>query len=336
MPKLSILFIALFCSLQLFAQKRDSCIVMKKDDKWVIPHTVKEGETVFAIARRYHVPPAMFAGANGLDYQTPLQKDVVLHVPLGAYNLLDSEPLNESEYRTLYYHVAAEDNLFNIGRYIGVQQRILQQWNHLPDNSITEGQTLMVGWLLYDNTSPGGFNPVEKPITNLSAKPETPAPQKPVAVTKPAVTKPVVQGTLQSTTKTLPDGTVVISFPKKDTTGADTIPEARKMYLSQTKNEEFVVEEKGTAVFFESASGLKSPYLYFGFHATAPKGTVIQVYNPGADKTVYVKVLGKIPGTKQYHNSILGINSRAKDSLSVTEDRVWCELKYAGKPVKKK
>lgn len=328
MPKFLLLFTFCFYSLCSFAQQRDSCIVTNRDGKWHVSHTIKEGETVFTIARRYHVPPAMLAGANGLDYQATLQKDAEVFVPLGAYNMLSSEPLNENEYRTLYYHVSAEDNLFNIGRVVGVQQRVLQQWNNLPDNSITEGQTLLVGWMLYDNTSSGGFKPVESAITNKPAQPVTSTPQKPATTTPPATKIATTQDA--KPIRTLPDGTVFLPMPKKVAV-VDTVPPARKMYLAQTNNEEDVTEEKGTAVFFSSPAASKIPYLFYGFHNVAPKGSVIKVYNPGADKTVYVKILGPLPGTKQYHNSILGINSMAKDSLMVVEDRAWCELKYSGK-----
>ena len=74
---------------------------------------------------------------------------------------------------------------------------------------------------------------------------------------------------------------------------------------------------------------MKGTEMYFALHGTAPKGTIIKVYNPGTDKQVFVKVIGTLPGTKQYYNSIIGIAGGAKDVLGVTDEKAWCELKYA-------
>lgn len=89
------------------------------------------------------------------------------------------------------------------------------------------------------------------------------------------------------------------------------------------------MEESGTAVFFTSQDKPQSSKTVFAFHNTVPKGRVIKVYNPGTGKTAYVKVLGPIPETKQYHNAVIGIGSAAKQALGVVEDKAWCELKYA-------
>jgi hypothetical protein len=99
--------------------------------------------------------------------------------------------------------------------------------------------------------------------------------------------------------------------------------------MMQTNSEQVVTEEKGTAVFFENKGKLSSSKVIYALHNTAKRGTIIKVYNPGTDKTVFVKVLGSIPDTKMYHNCVIGIGSSAKELLMVTEEKAWCELKYA-------
>ncbi len=94
----------------------------------------------------------------------------------------------------------------------------------------------------------------------------------------------------------------------------------------QTNNGMNVLTEKGTAVFFEKAG--KST-IYVGFHNATPRGNIIKVFNPGNGKTIYVKIIGPLPNTKQYANSIIGISSAAKEALGVTDSKAWCELSYA-------
>ncbi len=101
--------------------------------------------------------------------------------------------------------------------------------------------------------------------------------------------------------------------------GLDTV------YNRQTNNGLNVLTEKGTAVFFEKAGKLGA---YQAFHNATPRGTIIKVFNPGSGKTIYVKVLGPVPDTKLYANSIIGICDAAKDALGITDSKAWVELSY--------
>lgn len=318
MYKLLLSFIAFLFSTTIIAAERDSFHITVQYDKWYVQHTVKPEETIFTIARRYHVPPATLANVNGVDYRSVPAAGTTLYIPLGAYNHLTSEPLNADDGRKLYYAVAEGDNLQGIARHIGVSQRMVQQWNNMPDNMVTPGQELLAGWILYDNTTMGGL-----PHDQLSARGGAPTPPP-----QPKPSKPITE------TQKLPDGTVLIPMPPKQP--VDTIPPAKKMFLEQVAAaDNDTTSERGSAAFFDSPGSMKVPNMFYGFHSGVKKGTIIEVYNPAADKTVYVKVLGPVPGTKQYYNSIMGINSMAREALGVVavESKVWCEIKYAGKPI---
>ena len=101
--------------------------------------------------------------------------------------------------------------------------------------------------------------------------------------------------------------------------GLDTV------YNRQTSNGLNILTEKGTAVFFEKAGRLGT---FQAFHNATPRGTVIKVFNPGTGKTIYVKVLGPVPDTKLYANSIIGICDAAKEALGITDSKAWVELSY--------
>lgn len=102
--------------------------------------------------------------------------------------------------------------------------------------------------------------------------------------------------------------------------GLDTI------YNRQTNFGTDIITEKGTAVFFEQPGRNR---VYYAFHNATPKGAIIKVFNPGNGKTIYVKVLGPLPDTKLYANSIIGICATAKEALGVTDNKSWCELSYS-------
>lgn len=120
------------------------------------------------------------------------------------------------------------------------------------------------------------------------------------------------------------------AVPKKQLPGADTskvrnIGGLDTVYNRQTNNGQNVLTEKGTAVFFEKAGKLNT---YLAFHNTTPRGTIIKVFNPGTGKMIYAKVLGPVPDTKLYANSIIGICDAAKEALGITESKAWVELSY--------
>ena len=133
------------------------------------------------------------------------------------------------------------------------------------------------------------------------------------------------------------DGSMATVYVR-DTVWNDTLGMYGKIYMQQTAGERYVIEEKGSAVFFETPNKVKSRYgndakntLIYAFHNLAKRGTIIKVYNPGTDKYVFVKVMGPLPETKQYYNSLIGIGDDAKEILGIMEDKAWVELKYNSK-----
>lgn len=279
----------------------DSIYVEKYKNKWYIKHKVRSGETIFMLARRYHVPPAMLADANGLNYQQGLDKNKVLWIPLGAYNRKKSLPSDLGQTRALYYKVDQYDNLFIIARFADVKQRLLQEWNRMDDNNVEPGSILKVGWVLYDAT--------QLPFADTSRS------KSGMVATSEDGSNGVLAGKYAN-------ADTVIKIKKKE----DEQSKEEKQYMVQTYNESFLLDEKGTAVFFDMPGKPKSTY--YAFHNSAPRGTIIKVFNPGTKMFVFVKVLGPLPNTSQYHNSIIGIASNAKTALGVVDDKLWCELYY--------
>ena len=296
----------------------DTLHVVFHDDKWVIAHTIKWGETLFKLSKRYHVPPALLADMNKLSYQTGLVPDSTLYIPLGAYNQVKRNATERTDVRPLYYIVRKYDNLFRIAHLSGVQQKQMQKWNKMPDNYIEEGRRLFVGWVLYDMTAE------EAGVEEVNKKKKKKEKEENVDT---AVVKKKQRKVGYDTIKKVVDGKTVIVLRKN---WRDTLPKIERLYMSQTSDEKLLVEEKGAAAFFEMknkpSSGAKK---FYAFHNTAKVGTIIKVRNPGTDKTVFVKVLGPVPDTKQYHNCIIGISSGAKEKLLAEEDKLWCELKFA-------
>jgi murein DD-endopeptidase MepM/ murein hydrolase activator NlpD len=294
-----------------FAQHEKFTVIHKKDNL-VIEHKVKKGETVFSVARRYHVPPSMLADINNMTYKTELKDGATVDIPLAVYNHINEAPDYMGDVRPLYYKVGYKEDMSRVVKIAGVPQRKIEKWNNLPNSSIRDGQELMVGWVLFDNT------PVKQEV------------KEPDNITR-ARGDWSTRGAGHQEQKITPERTLdnlqpdtVIVIRKADT--VKQVSEAEELYLSQTMNEQRVIEEKGPATFFASANS--APKSIYAFHNTARKGSIIKVFNPGTGKSVFVKVIGAIPATAQYYNSIIGISAAAKRELGVKENKMFCEITY--------
>jgi len=294
MKKLLLLCLLLTAATGLRAQ--DTLWVRQQKGKPYLLHTVKSGETLFLLSRKYSVPPAVLADLNEVSYQDGLAAGSKFRIPVDNYNFIRIESVVKS--RPIFYRVAEDDDLRSISRMFNVAQSAIQRWNKMDIPDVPAGATLHVGWIAYDS----------------SQVPFPPAP----AVDAPAS---------PHTTKTAPG-----AVPAPEKVGGDNIQKAdssstfEPLYEQQTLGAP-LNEESGAATFYRLR--LKTaPGVYYAMHNTAARGTIIKVTNPATGKTVYVKVIGTIPRLKEYHNSIIAISSNAAAVLGAIDRRMFCKLQY--------
>lgn len=293
-------------SVAAFAQS-DSLFVVAHQDKWVIRHKITPSDKdVFKLARRYYAPPAMIAELNGIAVQQDLSPNSIALIPVGAYNLLNTKPAT-TDARPLYYRVANE-SVDKLARTLRISKYKLQEWNPSSEGSFRRGQVVMIGWVRYDQAL-SNIPPGERNIAGGSK---------------------IKVDDYDATNGRRRNEPEYIYIPVPDTAkmAADTMSEGQRLFADQTQNGAVVIEEKGTAAFFPRA-GKSENGIYFAFHNVARRGTIIRIYNPGTDKTVYAKVIGKIPTRGIFHNAVLGLSADAKAELETGGEKVWCEISYA-------
>jgi LysM repeat protein len=284
-----------------------------KNNKYVITHKIKQGETLFLIAQKYHVPPAVLSDVNLLNYQAELKKDSTIYIPIDIYNHITDPNVGKDNMHILYYKVKELDNLPSISRIIGIKQSVIQEWNELSDNAIYKGQVLMLGWIVVDKTElvdkqyPQKIDKTSK-LNSKRKKSELPEGIK-ALLSEEEIAAAEAQA-------------------QKEIHFSDSISQEHQLFLSQSNHGMYTSDDKGTAVFFDMPGKVKGSK-YYAFHNMAKRGTIMRIYNPGTNKTIYAKVLGPIPDNKKYYNAIVGISGGAKVALGVGSDRMWCELSYA-------
>lgn len=296
-PALTILFVLLLPALRLAAQ--DSLWVRRTGDGASFVHSAKSGETLFMLAKRYSVPPALLADVNGLSYAGGLSPGSKLSIPVGAFNLLPDA--QEGKSRPLYYKTGDGDKLADISRLAGIAQSTMQRRNGMDNQELAPGQTLLLGWVSFDKQQ----TPFARSPETAGALPHT-SPLPAAGSTAPA--------------------TPVNRQNQADTAGSDALTAFGILYGEQTEGVS-LSEETGAAVFYplraKAATGV-----YYAFHNTALRGTILKVSNPANGKVVYAKVIGPVPALKEYHNCILGLSDNAAAALGAREKRMFCNISY--------
>lgn len=311
MEKLLLLLQLFISGLVIQANAQDSLWVKKIDGKAFIVHKVKSGEDVFLLSKKYNVPPAVLADVNNLSYQSGLAGGNTIWIPVDNYNFVRIESVIKS--RPLYYKVNNNENLKDISRLVNVAQSTIQMWNRLDQPDIRPGQIVKIGWIAFDDKQ------VPFP-SDAKSSATSGMPEKQSGYIAPGASKPQVISIDSMKTKTNLDES---SITEESDTAASPY---EQLYEDQTMGNA-TNNESGASVFYPLK--IKMPEgVYYAFHNTATKGTIIKVTNPANGNFVYAKVIGTIPKLADYNNCIIALSTNAAKGLMAKERRMFCKIEY--------
>ncbi len=113
----------------------------------VIDHRVKRGESLYLIARKYHISEKKLKELNHLTSNDikPGQK-LILDEPKTRHNIASNENTPEQETRSIEttHRVKRGESLYTIARKYHVSEKKLKGLNHLSSNDIQPGEKLIV------------------------------------------------------------------------------------------------------------------------------------------------------------------------------------------------
>ncbi|OUJ72956.1 LysM peptidoglycan-binding domain-containing protein [Hymenobacter crusticola] len=310
----------------------DSIGVVYQNNKMLIKHRVKAGETLYGISRRYKVPVDQIVAANpkvqGSLFSGQLvlvpRTRVVLTAPTPASAAPRPAPatrpaaaptapkptapasaagLQADARGNQVYVVEKGQTLFSTARRFNMAPAELARLNQLPtDYGVRVGQSLII-------VPAGGAAPSTKPTAEPAV---TTAPKPSPAPTTPAIT--------------LPERPEENDRDKEATPDAATSPSPNPEDRTPERASEVVhrVRENGLAATIEGAVTDK----YLALHKTAPVGTIMQVRNIMNGQSVYVRVIGQLPDTGENSSILVRLSPRAVQRLSMPNSRFRVETSY--------
>jgi LysM repeat protein len=288
-----------------------------------LEHKAGAKESLYSIARVYHVHPKLLAAYNNLDVTKGLNIGQALNIPLTDTNL----NRKSAEGRPVYYQSSQKQTPGSVSALSKTPSANIRDWNKLKDDNIAAGTKIIIGYLAVDGQAAAteAVKPeiaatkqvVEEKQQERAAIPGNQVEAKAEEAVKTAVVKEdaaktgeQVQHAVQTTTVAEGDGFFKIYFAQQ----------VKAFPLSK--------DETVTAGIFKTTSGWNDGKYYALIDGIDP-GTIIRVINPDNNKTVFAKVLGQISGIRQNQGYNLRISNAAAAALQIAEmDKFIVKVNY--------
>jgi len=353
MKQFFIQVLALFAFAQ-FAVAQETDMMAKSGDKGLyLEHKVVPKQSFFAIGRLYNVNPKALASYNKLDISKGLVIGQVVRIPLTDTNFTQKS----NKGMPVYYTVVEKDGLLKISNmYKDVSIESLRKWNGLPDNNISVGARLIVGFLTSGEITKQPVTPAVVKEETVSAKPKEDKVASPnsqmMQVTPEAVTvKPVVNDEPQKETPKIEESRkedvpkeepkkseaviteptkVSPQFAREEVKPASTSDQGYFKYYfdQQVKAHPLTKESTVTAGTFKTTSGWVDAKYYMLIDGVQP-GTIVKIINPSNNKNIFAKVLGEMSSMKINDGLNIRISSAAASALQVAEqDKFILKVSY--------
>ncbi|QHV97213.1 LysM peptidoglycan-binding domain-containing protein [Spirosoma endbachense] len=341
----------------------DSVGVEKKDGKRFILHRVNQGQTLYAIARRYSSSVSAIKAANPTMGDAVRYAQIVrIPIPEGSLSRKQEKTIdkairkdekakerlakNNSDATTKataqqqnkearksndpakagIHIVEPGQTLYSLAVRYGVAQSDLRKWNSLPGNNVLIGQALIVSEKAYQARTPSA------PVVSVPVKTPNPAHPDTPTRTSPKPDRPTPKKNEETVTAKAENPT-----PRPDNAGS---PKTENP--SAAKTEEVVVEiphpgndapmptrgrriaTSGVAEMIEGDDSGK----YLALHRKAPIGTLVQVRNEFNNQSLWVKVIGRLPDTGVNDKILIKLSTQAFAKLSPEDRRFRAEVSY--------
>ncbi|GAB3997977.1 hypothetical protein GCM10028807_44410 [Spirosoma daeguense] len=340
----------------------DSVGLEKKDGKLFILHRVNEGQTLFAIARKYKRSVAEIKAANP-TMKDAVKYDQLLRIPAPDGTISrkeeramdkairkrekeekraakatedkkssDNKPTKESQKnedpaRAGIHVVEPHQTLYSLANRYGVLQADIRRWNNLPGNNVLIGQALIVSEKAYLARTPASqvVPRPSKPVERSATSPAASAPKPTPA--QPTTSRPAERKASKPNRST--DVASKPSAPESQST-ASTQP-VEEVELPSPGNDAPMptqgrrISASGVAEMINGSDGSGK---YLALHRTAPIGTLVQVRNEFNNQSLWVKVIGRLPNTGVNDKILIKLSGQAFAKLSPEDKRFRAEVSY--------
>lgn len=280
-------------------------------------HVVKKGETLYSLSKQYHVSVEQLAKANGLTANSGLRIGQPLTIPGKTSTPVQVPPSLQAKPVPAKVHTVTKgETIYSVSKKYGVTVNEIKQWNKLADANLRIGQKLVVS----KANSMAMYKPISVPST-----PDTPYREEDQRIR--------FQQQVMEPEPEVNDNTTVAAKtePVKQASGNNgglrvttANPVEYPVYFNNYPASGFKIKkERGAANYLmDETSGNQ----YLAFYNDAEVGSVIRVTNMLNQKTVFVKVIGKVPALDAQSEVMLKLSNKAAEELGANESKFLVEV----------
>lgn len=328
---------------------KDSIGIERRNNRVYILHKVEAKETVKAIAKQYNVSEAVIQMVNSLQ-DSKLLIGQIIRIPLVHRTYTESLVLKDKR----IYTVKEGDNLYRIARDFSMDITRLRNLNKLRNDFISEGQKIVVEVAI-------GETEQEEPQEFASAEGEKIADSDdesyPAWVFEPAklIRVPVMHTvspketlykisedrkiSLDSiriwnnlTQESIDVGDLlIVGYQVKETQAITAENEAELLKVEELRKPTRLPEyrpEKGIGAIIPDGENDKPSTQKLALHATARVGAYVKVRNPNNNRSVLVKVVGRLSPADVEKKIIIKMNTTACKSVGLVNEKFPIEVIY--------
>lgn len=253
-------------------------------------YTVKSGDDLSKIARMYHVSVDQMLAANPQVKGTTIKVGEELKIPNAAHADVNSSATASRDKQPIFHVVEKGETLSSLSRTFHVKVAELQSWNHLDGNDIKVGQKLIVS-----SWSPTAANSVSTESHAISKTDTDPKPSP-------------------------------VNFDSIRLSRQSPIDTSHITYSTDLSSDQLQSSvQKGIATWTKDQNDGGN---YYALSSNAPVGSMVIVKNLMNDKTIRVKVIGKLPDADKAENAIIKVSYSAAQGMNVLDDRFLVQLIY--------
>lgn len=326
-------------------------------------HVVKKGETLYSLSQKYNTTVSRLLDLNPAIVNNNLQTGSSIKVPLlqedASYKKVKIGP--PQFLIPVTYTVDKGETIYSISKKVNNNIETIRMWNDMKTDKIKAGQKLIIGYTNGDESKTNNKTVVDATIKNPSnttvvtekelpknvnekssvtgpKKNESPSHVKDKIIISKENKKTPDTEKIQETTAVPPVKNDTDNTVKKNTTTVTppvpstvTNPTAISSTVNKTLNPSdgklVYLTEKGIATWTKSNN---DDGQFYALHPTAQAGTVITVKNIMNNKTIQVKVIGKLPNTADNQNVMIKLSYSAAKELNVLDDKFLALINYMG------
>jgi LysM repeat protein len=280
-------------------------------------HSVKSGETLYSIARSYSLTLSDLLKANpNLQNNTTVKVGQRIAIPVKGG--MASGNSTTGKVAAKVHTVTRGETIYALCKKYGVSLSEIKQWNKLTDLNVKVGQKLIV--------SKANSEAIYKPIA-VPSTPDTPYREedaRPRNENMKANAQLEQQQILEKPSETpavetKPAPSPVTSLRTSSSNSLDYPGIFNQYSVSGYK----IKKNRGAANYLvDNTSGNQ----FLAFYNDAETGSIIRVTNLMNKKTIFVKVMGKVPPADAGQEIVLKLSNKAAQELGAVDEKFLVEV----------